>query len=279
MAQINVLLVVCVVSGNRNNSLAEAVSLELWTEPADQHPLYNLYADVVFQQRDVGVKSDESKVIFKLQIKKAELVFLLRDTEPCTVIQSSVSRDTPKVSGVVRDTEKSDSTASVSARTSIGASNPELSLGLSAGSAISNQREIVRTKELTAMDVLLSLDADKNYVWNLTAAPGKYLEGRPWDSQANPRLMLEDRRTNIKGIGPAVSMSLRCTRSDMVISDIRMKKNHWSFPIPIVLSRNKKIAAEAYIKNSILSRSCDDADFIDEYCFIELASDLVSVGD
>ncbi len=274
-----VLLVVCLVSGNRKNSLAEAVSLELWAEPADRHPIYNLYADVVFQRRDVGAKSDESLVVFKLEVKRAELLFILSETEPCAVIQSSVSRDTPTVSGIITDTEKSAATASLHSRANIGSSQPDLSLGLSAGSAISTQREIVRKKELKSIDVLLSRDSDKNYVWQMTAAQGAFLEGRPWDAKTTPRLTLEDKRAKIKGLGPAVTMSLRCMRGDIVISNIRIKKDRWSLPIPIIISRNKRIAAEAYIKNSLLYQSSEEADFMNEYCIIELASEIITIGD
>lgn len=266
---------------NRNNVLAEAVSLEMWSVAADSHPFYNLHADVVFQPGDVGSKEETSDVIFKLEIKKAELVLNVPDEDRCVSIPNSVSRDTPSSVGTITSRATSDLNASVGAMAKVGSalSVPELSFGLSGERTLSEQREVVEVKELKTIDVLQSLDRDRNYVWVMTPSSRVYLTGRPWDAKATPRLMLKDKRATRRGLGPDVTMSLMCKRSDIIITDIRLKKKRWLFPMPIVANKNKKIAAEAYIKNALLSQSVDDADYINEHCLIELASDTISIGE
>ncbi len=83
---------------NRKRILSEVVSLEAWQQPTDVASQLSLHADVVFKEGRIGGE-ENSKLRFKLRVKRAELIIIVPENEPVSVIRNSVSRDTIKVVG------------------------------------------------------------------------------------------------------------------------------------------------------------------------------------
>jgi hypothetical protein len=90
---------------NRRKALADVVSIEAWHESLSaKTAAVPLYADIVFNNARIGGEK-ESKVRFRLRIKRAELVVIIPETKPFARDRRSVARMVDKVT-VTRSSEE-----------------------------------------------------------------------------------------------------------------------------------------------------------------------------
>lgn len=243
---------------NQTTTLAEVVSLDAWHDEFSRDVrAVDLFVDVVFSSGRLG-SEDDAVVRFDLCIRRAEVVVIVLPTEPLAVDPASVSREVPAVSGKKRALSKN--SRSWGAKLHAGARYfgvPQFSgrAGVNAAFGRSSSETVERTEDLKAISVRASKTEDAHYRWTLTAALNDFLDGRPWNPNAEPRLKLVDKRAQAKGLPPAVRIEVRCCREDLLISNVTLKnRSRWAAVKSRTGYRNREIAAEAYIRDQLLRR-------------------------
>ena len=196
-------------------------------------------------------------------------------SEPLAVDPASVCRDTPRVEAKrTKATKKSRAWGlSVSALAKLLPTGPSGSgsLGGEAGLKGSTEESIEIIETLSAMTVKSSKTDDAQYRWTLFPTLREFLDGRPWNAQAEPRLKLVDLRKKKTGLPPTVRVEVRCRREDLVIRNIKLKdkaRNDAAWSRAGV--RNREVAAEAYIRDQLLRRGLVVGDLRDASALMTL---------
>jgi hypothetical protein len=213
---------------NRRRAFADVVSIDAWHDSFDgKNASVDLHADVVFGTARVGGESS-SPIRFRLSIKRAEIVVVIPPSEPVTVNQSSVSRDSAdlpaKLTEVTEHSAEAHAKGSVDG--SIGPSEISASVGAEAraNASISAKTKYAISAVVEFMLVTQSKTADGHYRWMVEPRRTRVLEGRPWNAVKKPRLTLVDKRKDrTRGIPPTVRVEVRCRREDLVIQDLVVK--------------------------------------------------------
>jgi hypothetical protein len=241
-------------------AFAEVVSIEAWHEKfTEERAVVDLHANVVFGEAPVGGE-EASPVRFRLSLRRAELVVVIPKTEPLSVDPNSVSRDSP--SSEARTTKTTEKTRATSVEGKLTGSASAAAGNLSIQSEIAGEAS-VKTHEKTEVNqttgpisVKQSRTPEGFYRWELTAQTEFRLEGRGWDPIKEPRLKLIDgrKRPLKKSVSPIVRLDVKCRREDLIITDLHIKDEalHEKL-IRRIFPRNKEAAAEAYIRNQLIS--------------------------
>lgn len=261
---------------NSKRIFSEVLSLEAWQAPTDQVGLLSLHADVVFKQGRIGGEN-ESKIRFRLGIKRAELIVVIPEVEPVKAVRTSISRDTFTVEGIKSTKLTFDS--SLSGSSNLGLEIGEGRLGgkaqitAAASANMKTERSYEQKSVLQNMEVVQSRTPDDDCKWDMISGIGEILLGRPWNGATEPRMVLRDTRADpTKGIPPVVNIIVRCLREDLDIDRIEIKdEDVWSLVSAKIGLRNNIIAAEAYIRNRLAGEGLGDRDISDPYCSINLA--------
>lgn len=237
-------------NSNRRRALAEVVSIDAWHDEFTATTLkVALHVDVVFETGRIGGEA-ESPVRFRLNVKQADVVVVIPESEPLGVEKKSVSRDAPQMLGGIAETIELSTEGSI-------------------------EMEDV-ADELRLISITQSNTPDGQYRWSLRPCKGIVLQGRPWDANESPRLkIIDERKDRQKGIPPTVRVEVRCRREDLEITDLNSKdesvlekaKNKVGFG-------NRLAAAEAYIRDRLVSEGLTIKNFKDSFGELTLASTL-----
>jgi hypothetical protein len=267
-------------SENRRRALAEVVTLDAWhDEFNDQASKVDLHVDVVFESGRIGGEP-ESPVRFRLNIRQADVVVVVPESEPVAVDKRSVSRDSPPYHGQMTETFERAARGSVKGSAVASASTTGISasatteIGGEASVASSKKLEITATLQL--MLVTQAMTPDGHYRWSLRPSDGSVLRGRPWDAKQAPRLKIIDQRKHRKkGIPPTVRVEVRCKREDLDISEVVLKdETLFEATRRRVGFRNRQAAAEAYIRDRLAKEGLAIRNFADSFGELTLASIL-----
>jgi hypothetical protein len=146
---------------------------------------------------------------------------------------------------------------------------------------MSSKSRMETTETISLMLVTQSQSEEGYYRWIVEPggadepeANGGRLKGHPWDARKNPRLKLRDDRTDrSKGIAPAVRVEVRCRREDLAIEDIHLKDSTlWERLKKRPGSRNRMIAAEAYIREKLTAEGLEVRNIHDHFGILTIAS-------
>ncbi len=265
-------------SENRRRALAEVVSVDAWhDEFCQKASKVDLHVDVVFDTGRIGGEA-ESPVRFRLNVKQADVVVVIPETEPVFVEKKSVSRDTPQLQGKM--TETFERTARGNVKGSVGGSisstnlNAAASAETGAEASVAASKKVEVTAALQLMVVTQSMTPDGHYRWSLRPSKGTVLRGRPWDADRAPRLKIVDQRKDReKGIPPTVRVEIRCRREDLEITEINVK-NETIFEAAKRRAgfRNRLAAAEAYIRDRLIREGLTIRNFDDSFGELTLAN-------
>ena len=213
-------------SDNRTRAFSEAVSVDAWHQPFDAgRAIVDLHADVAFTTARLGGEAT-SPVRFRLSVRQAELVVVVPEVEPVTVVSGSVSRDTPQVSGRRITNSEQHSHAQLRAGATVSSVTGTLPLfGASASGGLSHDASTT-TEVITTLSDFVVTQAkteDGYYKWILEPSVGDRLAGHPWDAVAKPRLKLKDHRDEDEHLPAVVRVEVRCKREDLIIEEIVIK--------------------------------------------------------
>jgi hypothetical protein len=267
---------------NRIRSLADVVSVDVWHKDfSEGNGRADLHVDVVFDEGRMGGEK-ESKVRFRLSLKSAEVVLIVPSTEPITIDKSTVARgsDSPRLKKTTRKertreiSAKGEVNANLGANSSSGISGTSSVTGEAIAAVANKSTEISELEEMVdSIKVVQSKTSENHYRWILRPEGGGNLIGKPWDSLEAPRLTIIDGRKNRShGIVPTVLVEVRCRREDLSISQIEIKDGDLWTKIKAGLStKNKLVAAEAYIKNRLLNEGLEGSEIHDKFGVLTVA--------
>lgn len=265
-------------SDNRKRAFADVVTIDAWHEAfGDSCPTADLHTDVVFGTGRVGGEP-ESPVRFRLSIKRAEVVVVIPESEPVDVDPSSVSRDTPELSGHSTEILEQSARGGFQGKGSFSLSPTRISgsasAEASAEASLSASRKLEIVSPISTMIVMQSKTDDGDYRWLLTPQVGPFLSGRPWDATQAPRLKLVDlRRDRSKGIPPSVRLEVRCLREDILIDDLQIKdESFWEAAKTRFGFKNTVAAAISYIRDRLSSEGLDVKNIEDAFGQVTLGS-------
>jgi hypothetical protein len=269
---------------NRKRAFADVVTIDAWHEDfTGNRSRVDLHTDVVFGTARLGGEID-SKVRFRLSIKRAEVAVIIPDGEPVSVEKKSVSRDSPEFKGRLTETVEEKADVNAKAKLSGAISSTKLAAALSAetrgGASRSKTKRVSVSSAIKTMLVTQSQTEEGHYRWIIETQTSKTLEGRPWDPNKQPRLKLIDlRKSRSKGIPPTVRVEVRCRREDFVIDNLEIKDSTlWK----VVKSKagfiNKIAAAESYIRDHLIREGLEVENIGDIFGQVTLASTTAETG-
>ncbi len=210
---------------NRQKAFADVVSIDAWHEKlSHEAAVVDLHADVVFGTARIGGEP-ESQVRFRLNIKRAELVVIIPETEPFAVDKRSVARfgDPTTVTRSFEEATEMHRAAEGQAKTAAGPAKVTVS---AAAKLLASVKRTAK-KKLKWADKRASINVTYRYNnaensdrWTFEPGIDAVLDGRPWNALETPLLKLVDRRSNRKkGIAPCARLEIRCLREDLEITD------------------------------------------------------------
>jgi hypothetical protein len=181
---------------NSKRVLDDLLSIEAWHTPFGQFGgAATIHADVVFRDARMGQEA-ESKVRFRVRLRRAEIVLVIPPGEPLRMIQDSIARDDPF--SATKITDRIDLTSSGSSKAAGRLSfSPK---GMNASVAVSGEKSRSEsTKQTTESTFRLILStqgrtSNGDYSWQLRPAKGESLEGKVWDAANEPRGRVRDTR-------------------------------------------------------------------------------------
>jgi hypothetical protein len=260
---------------NRKRAFADAVTVEAWHEDfTNAKRSVDLHADVVFGVARVGGEP-ESQIRFRLRIKRAEVVVIVPDTEPVSIDQSSVSRDSPEITGRFTETMERKNKKNLKAKGSLSLKR-NLNAGISGevSTGLDSIQKLSVSGRVRLILVTQSQTDDGQYRWIVAPRTQAYLDGRPWDPNTEPRLKLVDKRKDRKkGIPPTVRVDVRCRREDLLIDDLSVKDaSLWERLKNTAGFENKIAAAESYIRDRLTEEGLEVRNISDIFGHVTLAS-------
>lgn len=264
-------------SNDARQAFTEVVAIEAWHSPFTEGRVQDLSVDVVFGTAPIG-EDAASPVRFRLSIRRAEVVVVIPDVEPASVDPTSVSRDTPKLKGVMTTrrsrSAKRSFVAKLFGKLSLTAPAATAAAGAKLEVAASREALVEGQGAIENIAITQSKSEDGHYRWILLPHFEDTLSGRPWDPLAQPRLKLIDERRDVSvGIPPAVRVEVRCRREDMVISELVLKdEGLWESVQGKVGFRNRMAAAESLIRDRLIDDGLEVGDMGELFARLTLAS-------
>lgn len=261
---------------NNPRAFAEVVSIDVWRTPfANGTGEADLHIDVGFFEGRLGADAlAGSPVRFRLSLKKAEIHVFRDQANIIEIPASSVARE-----ALVANKTKTTMTHSKSLKGAVKAafSNniPKVDLNVEAKGATEITKRIEKDEDLGEMRVAHRKMPDgRGYVFTIQPLTSQRLDGSAWDP-ALPRMKLRDTKSMRKrGDPPEVTVQIHCRREDLHIEDATIvDATIWNGGL---LSRNKQIAVEQYIKKEVLAMGLPCGDLSDSFATIILG-DAVSV--
>lgn len=267
---------------NTTRALQQAVSIDGWLGQFDENGVASVHADIVFRNGSFGEDPD-SKIRFKIALKRAEIVLRIPDHEPIKVVRGSIMRTVASASGV-KKTQKTQKMG-LKAIAKAAASN----LGLSGSAETEGHVETEKQQEITlSEDVTQFVEQhfptpDGHYGWEIAnhdASNAAYLKGSPWDAVEAPRMDVKHQTGQITN---SVSMlvEIRCAREDIEILDLEEKDPEARQIFARKKNRDVNLAAaEQLIKEELFKAGfLDVPDLSEKHSRLLIADKVILVDD
>lgn len=268
-----------VSNSNRARIFADVVSVDAWHRSFDSEcAVADLHADVIFQEARVGGEA-ASPVRFRLRLRRAEVVIVIPETETSLrVLKDSVARDALDTEVTSRTRVARKTAMSGEAGGSLSAAPSEIKGSLKAGANAGIEETRTEETETESTQKLIvatqSKTIDGHYRWQLSPTQGEHLHGRGWDAATEPRLKVEDRRSDrTKGISPTIHVEVRCKREDLIIEDLHVKDEaRWKKYIGRPGFEKRMAAAESYIRSRLSEEGLEFGELNEDFADITIAS-------
>ena len=246
---------------NTHRSLQQLVSVNAWfAQDKDAPARFTLHANVTFNEERLGGDA-ATQVVFKLAVKRCDIIFVLPKSAPFRVDPSSVRSPKPlnPKSVIYKDSSKT----GASARGKLGLSL----LGPKASGEVDGSHEI-QQERVTSSEQFVSHYNELwkmirgNHAWSVDGREldNKRLAGPVFDAHNDPRLTIVDGRTdearekdNANNLNPVAGVQVRCLREDIDIYDIEFKDNEKQKRFEFSSHKQAKLAtAVEVLKEAIL---------------------------
>ena len=224
--------------------------------------------------------TQNSKVRFRLSIKRAEVVVIIPETEPLAVDRDRVSRDAPgdprdasRVTEIFEKATEARRAAAASAKVGNGVIDLSIGGAVSGKSTVSSSQKLEVSRAIRLFNVTQSMTEDGHYRWIIESDARNPLKGRPWDC-AEPRLtLLDKRRVPVHGIEPSVRIEIRCRREDLLIDDLELvDEGLWQSLKGRAGFDNRIAAAEYYIRDQLSQLGLEVKNIEDKFGRVTIAN-------
>ncbi|MFC0199611.1 hypothetical protein [Paracoccus rhizosphaerae] len=274
---------------NTHRSLRQLVAVEAWFSRSEVDAnRYTLHANVTFDEERLG-GGEGSNVLFKLSVKKCEVVFLTPSSGYFYVVPSSVRTPRPLNPHAVQTSDTTTRKLGAGLGLSFSGTTPAVSGNIEALGSREVNKTIISNQEVSPYHELSKRSYDGHRSWSLDgrSLPKRRLWGPVWDAHNEPRLTIIDRRPDIviqkdadMGFPPFSRIEVRCLREDIDIYDIEFKgeeEQNRIFKRPGQQARVK--AAEAYLKQQILLEGLRVGEMSDRYSELTICDATIPIAD
>lgn len=259
---------------NLTRSFGHLVSLEAWHSQAPEE-VKTLHVDATFMEARIG-EGEESKVRFRLSVKRADVTFVTPDGAGVAVIQKSVARES-RASGRAELVKRGSNASSGKASGSIALQErPSLRAELSASTELSSEHSETATlsKEISEIEWRHKKDPQGYHAWEVFPYKNGSMLGKPWDPNLHPRLGFKVRGSSSELVDdPRVVVT--CRREDLHIVGVEIKADNVVEKIRSSGKRNREAAAEAVIKQILIEEGLDAGRLDEKFSEIMLAETIV----
>lgn len=272
---------------NTHRSLRQLVAVEAWFSQSEtEKNRYTLHASVSFDEERLGGGAG-SNIIFKLSVKKCEVVYLAPSSGYFVVDPSTVRSPKPLNPHTIQTSNNSSSKMGGGLVLSLSNKTPAASGNLDASASRESTKTISSNQEVSAYHELSKKSYDGHRSWSLDgkSMPMQRLWGSVWDAHNEPRLTIVDRRpTSViqkdieMGFPPFSRIEVRCLREDIDIYDIQFKdeaEQNRFFKRSGQVARTK--AAEAYLKQQILLEGLRVGEMSDRYSELTICDATIPI--
>lgn len=274
---------------NTHRSLRQLVAVEAWFRRSEADVnRYTLHANVTFDEERLG-GGEGSNILFKLSVKKCEVVFLTPSSGYFHVDPSTVRAPRPLNPHAIQTSDTTKGKLGAGLGLSLSGATPAVSGNLEASASREVSKSVTSNQEASAYHELSKRSHDGHRSWSLDGKSMhmQRLWGSVWDAQSEPRLTIIDRRPVAviqkdadMGFPPFSRIEVRCLREDIDIYDIQFKndaENVRIFRRPGQTARLK--AAEAYLKQQILLEGLRVGDMSDRYSELTICDATIPIAD
>lgn len=254
---------------NNPRNWGGAVSLEVYRGKYDTDELSaNLYINVSFLTGRVS-ESNSSGLRFKLSIKRAEVCILKDSSGLLRVPLNDIYRPGSFEAQYENESLASDE-LSAGARLDASASI----LSFDGASKSSTKDKMTFSAPLDGMRVIHRRNGEE-HVYDISPLSGQTLQGNPWEP-GRKILSLNATGCNKSFEPPEPTVQIRCLREDLEITDVQYHGDAvFNFA---ALTKNKKVAVEAYIKEQLALCGLHQSDLSDPYATIVIADAVPEVS-
>ncbi|MBL4929314.1 hypothetical protein [Fuscibacter oryzae] len=214
----------------------------------------------------------EPSVIFKIAVKKCQIVFL-KPIDGFSVDRNSVKRPKPLTEIELTNHSEEKKHRSISGTLSLG---PKPNIGAEAGlSHNSDTSKVLKSvQKMSPFSEQFTFSSEGYEAWNLNGSirPNGRIIGPVFDHEADPRLTIVDKRSaerkardDANAMTPVSRIEVRCLREDIDIYDIEFKDEDRQKSF-INRSRNKEKLAVArqVLREAILQENLSVGNLIDD---------------
>ncbi|MBG6161503.1 hypothetical protein IWQ54_001153 [Labrenzia sp. EL_195] len=260
---------------NNPRTIADLISIDAWRTPySGINAQADVYIHVVFSEARLGEEDlGETPVRFRLSLKKAAIHVKRDELGILRIPPASVNR---MANQVVKSDAESSTKRSDKFTVHFGTKPqpPYLDAGIkiekSHEETINNDREKLDSQ----MRVICRKGNDESlYIFEIEAADSGILLGNPWGCEGPILSVQGSNATRTKRVPPELKIEIKCKREDLAIEDIQFKENS-AYNI-FSLKREKIIAAEQYIKLSLLKTGLPCGDLSDPFHTVALADAIL----
>ena len=240
---------------NSSRALRQVVSVDGWIAAFDDNHTASVHADVVFREGRFGAEKTD-QVRFKLKLARAEIVLIVPDGEPLSIIRSSIQRSpmrAPETRSVTRETQ-----AETKGEAKLDISSSVLPTAQIAAGGAASGRTLTRQELTETVSGVLEQHfstIEGHPAWEVRTIGCGWLEGAPWDATETPRLNVKrSAERNRDGDKPTLRVEIRCRREDFEITDLELKDSEKQGWFAKRKNRDANLAAaEQVIKEELLS--------------------------
>lgn len=216
---------------NTHRSLQELVSINAWFVQDKEKPnRFTLHADVSFSEERLGGGA-QTQIVFKLAVKRCDIIFSLPATAPFRVDASTVCSPRPLNPKSVIQTDTSKTKRHAGGTLGLAGTKPSVSGELSV--SLERQRDqVTQSEQSFGFYHELWKMVRGNHAWSVDGREldNKRLAGPVFDAQNSPRLTIVDHRSDevrardeANNLNPVAGVKVRCLREDIDIYDIAYK--------------------------------------------------------
>ena len=260
------------LNSNTKKVFSEVVSVEAWHATFDKDGRAKVHVDLSFFEGLLGAEN-ESAITFRVSLRRAVLKLVVPPNEPLAVLQAPVDRE-PTLEGIRKIMSESQSGLQSAGKISAKLTGDSLGVAASGEAKISKatatRTHTETTQGVSTFGIRQFTDANGCYCWEISPEMSDIMRGKVWDPVKQPRLTVK--QTSSVKLPPVLEAHVLCRRGDIKIDKVEMKGKS---ALQNKFTRNRIAAAQAAIRDRILSLGLDHPDADNDLVEVKIAEALI----